>query len=48
MKFMFSNLFIHLTIWFNIYKNESNGKVVTFMVQGFTVSCYKVCQNEKN
>jgi len=22
MKFMFSKLFVHLSIWFNIYKNE--------------------------
>jgi hypothetical protein len=29
MKFMFSKLFIHLTIWFNIYKNEHNAKLVT-------------------
>jgi hypothetical protein len=35
MKFMFSKLVIYLTIWFNIYKNECNGKLVTLMAQGF-------------
>jgi hypothetical protein len=37
MKFMFSRLFIHLTISFNIYKNEHNEKLVTLMVKGFRV-----------
>jgi hypothetical protein len=41
MKFMFSNLFIHLIVWFNIYKNEHNAKLVTLMIQGVRVY-YKI------
>jgi hypothetical protein len=37
MKFMFSKLFVHFTILFNIYINECNAKLITLMVQGFKV-----------
>jgi hypothetical protein len=30
-------LFIHLMVWFNIYKNEHNAKLVTLMIQGVKV-----------
>jgi hypothetical protein len=37
MKFMFSKLIIHFTIWFNIYTNELNAKLVTLMIHRFRV-----------
>jgi hypothetical protein len=42
---MFSKLFIHFIVWFNIYKNEHTAKLVALIVHGLGFNIKKLLFN---